>query len=224
MPLFLLSGTSASEIATSPSQIVERYVDALGGRPALERLTTRLATGRLVTDLSWTDPQVTIVPFEICAKIPDRILVTMQEKDGIQREGFDGTSGWRSTPKGTVADDAVGRSHLAFLLNPQNAPRLTQYFPKLVRQDTERRDSTELWVLEPEGLDPAHWALRVDAATGRLVQVGHYLTLEDYREVDGVLFPFRIAGSRKGGSSTYEFDAIRHNAEVPDSVFIRPAH
>jgi len=48
--------------------ILERYYEALGGREALERITTRVATGRVVDDRPYTGP-VRITMSSICQKV-----------------------------------------------------------------------------------------------------------------------------------------------------------
>jgi len=58
--------------------------------------------------------------------------------------------------------------------------------------------------------NPDHYALYLDVETGLLVRIGHYLTIGDYRDVDGVLVPHRIVNSRKGGSNTWVFERVRH--------------
>ena len=57
---------------------------------------------------------------------------------------------------------------------------------------------------------------------GRTLRIGYYWDLDEYREVNGVLFPHKIATSRKGGSSTYLFDEVVQNQPLPDSLFAMP--
>ena len=54
------------------------------------------------------------------------------------------------------------------------------------------------------------------------MRLGYNRELGDYREVDGVMVPFRVSLSRKGGSSTYVFDTIQHNVNVDASRFAMP--
>ena len=64
------------------------------------------------------------------------------------------------------------------------------------------------------------FAARVE--TGLLRRIGYYWDLTDYREVDGVMVPFRIARSRKGGSTTLVFDRVAHNVPLEDNLFHMP--
>ena len=46
---------------------------------------------------------------------------------------------------------------------------------------------------------------------------------EDYREVDGVKLPFSRRWSRPGFTFTQKFDEIKHNVEIDDARFAKPA-
>ncbi|MGD2153766.1 MAG: hypothetical protein PVG79_10910, partial [Gemmatimonadales bacterium] len=60
-------------------EVVERYIQGVGGRQAIERLTTRVMTGRLVTDLpTWQPPVHESNSFVIYAKAPGKFLYVQQ--------------------------------------------------------------------------------------------------------------------------------------------------
>jgi hypothetical protein len=178
---------------------------------AIERLTTRVCVGRTVTDLSWKDPSVEVESFVAWATVPDGVRIVTEEPDGavIVQVG-DADSAWRYDRGGVKPDPELARSKLAWLLNPQNALRVQEYFPALETKGREVLNGHEVWVLEPADMDATYWRLAFDVETGLLVQIGYYWTLEDYGEVDGVLFPFRVSESRKGGSTTHIFDHVWH--------------
>ena len=87
---------------TSAKEVVERYVAAVGGREAVERLATRTVTGLLVHNLSWHDPQVETLRFVYRAGSRNRYMVEMTGSHGTYREGFDGVSGWRVDEAGLL--------------------------------------------------------------------------------------------------------------------------
>jgi len=211
------------EALSTLEQVLERYIRAVGGRVAIEKLTTRVCTGRLIHDLHWRQPPYEVVPFEGYAKNPDKLFVIEQTSGGIHREGCDGKTGWRQNADSIEQENQPKRSKFAWLLNPQNALRLSDYFPGMVLKGRESLEGRAVYVVEPTGLNEAHCALYFDIKTGLLIRIGYYWELQDYREVDGVKFPFRIAMSRKGGSSTYVFDEVKHNVPVDDALFTAPA-
>jgi caffeoyl-CoA O-methyltransferase len=198
--------------------ILERYIQALGGRAAIEKLTTRTCTGRFVDDLSWTDPPVQTHPLNALAKIPDKWFTTIQVSEGVEQNGFDGRVGWKVNPDRIERDDRMSRSWLGYLLNPQGALYIREYFPgmTLLKEDTLR--GCAVYVVN----NRAQNLLYFDVESGLLTQIGSGWELQDYRDVDGVKFPFRIATSRKGGESYFAFDRIEHNVPIDDAKFAIP--
>jgi|GEM_PF-1232607 len=191
-----LTATSEPDELPRAAQVLERYIDALGGREALNALKTRHCTGRLVTDLAWKDPRREVTPFVVEAATPD--LVRTLEPAG-------------DAPR---TSKLQMRDKLAWILNPHGPLRTDNYFPDLFVAGTEVRDGRLVYRLESSEQKPTYWALYFDVEDGLLRHIGYYWSIEDYREIDGVLFPLRIVTSRKGGSSTYEFDSVQHNQPV----------
>ena len=113
-------------------------------------------------------------------------------------------------------------SKMAWLIDPQNALRIGEYFPGLEVASERALDDRWVYVVESSELDPTHYALSFDVETGILLGVGYYWYLHDYREVDGVRFPHRVIMSRKGGSSTFVFDLVAHNLPLEDTLFTVP--
>ena len=114
------------------------------------------------------------------------------------------------------------RSKTAWLIDPQNALRIGEYFPDLKVTSIRAIDDKQVYVLESSELDPAHYALSFDIETGLLSGIGYYWYLQDYRDVDGVKFPYRVTMSRKGGSSTFMFDLVEHNLPLGETLFAAP--
>jgi hypothetical protein len=201
-------------------EILDRHIEAVGGRDAIAKLTTRVMTGRLVTDLPTRQPPVHEANgFWIYAKAPGKYLVIQQSAFGTRREGYDGETCW-SRAGAEVALDAHYDRRFAWLVDPQNALRMREYFPDMNVTGTATLDGRLLYRVDIDD-DPSH-TLHFDVETGLLTRLGYNRELHDYREVDGVLVPFSMAISRKGGSSTYVFDEIEHNVPIEDARFAPP--
>ncbi len=204
-------------------QVIERYIGAVGGRQAFECLTSRVCIGRMIHDLSWKAPSYEVVPILAYSKVPDCILVVEHKSDGIRCEGSDGAATWVQDPGGVELKDAPIWRKTAWLFDPQGALRMRTYFPGLEVRSRETLGGRQVYALVPAELDQAHYTLYFDVDTALLVRIGYYWELEDYREVDGVRLPFRVAMSRKGGSSTYEFGVVTHNLPLEDVLFSPPS-
>lgn len=199
-------------------RLLERYIQALGGRTAIERLATRVCTGKFVDDLSWADPPVQAHPLKAFAKIPDKWVITLQVSKGTEQNGFDGNVGWKQNPDRIERNNRMSRSWLGHLLNPQGVLRIQEYFPGMTLENREMFGGRSVYVVKNETQN----VLYFDAETGLLTRIGLAWELQDYREVDGVKFPFRIATSRKGGESYFAFDKIEHNVPIDDRQFAIP--
>jgi len=213
------TGAIAGELATVES-ILERYIEAVGGREAIERLTTRVCIGREITDLtSRQQPIYEKLHFEAYSKIPSSYYTETWTDAGNYIRAYSGETGWIKDKCGVKVDERAGTYRLDWLLNPQYALRVQEYFPDLTLNGTQQVRGHTVHVLE----SPAcHRPLFFDTTSGLLIGFGHNWEIHDYREVDAVLYPHRIHMSRKGGSTVYEFDMVEHNVEIEDSLFVMP--
>lgn len=216
------NGPAISDSLPTAEQVIERYITAVGGREAIERLSTRLLIGRQTTDLEWTPPVYEVIPIAFYSRVPNSFLMVEHKADGTICEGFDGKATWVQDPDGINLNDQPRDLKLSWLLNPQNALRLSDYFPGLRVAARDYIGGTPVCVLDPVGLDRTYYSLYFDADTGLLVRIGYYTDLEDYREVDGVKFPFQVSASRQGGSTAYVFDLVVHNLTLDSSLFAVP--
>jgi hypothetical protein len=201
-------------------EVVERYIEGVGGRQAIERLTTRVMTGRLVTDLpTWQPPVHESNSFVIYAKAPGKFLYVQQSDRGTHRDGYDGRVCWRSAGGG-VELDAHYDPRFAWFADPQNAIRMWDYFPDMRMRGTGTLEGRSVYLVDVD--DDVSHTLYFDVESGLLVRLGYNREIGDYREVDGVLIPYAMAMSRKGGSSTYTVETIEHNVPIDDAEFAAP--
>jgi hypothetical protein len=215
-----LQNPAAAEEIPTVEQILERYIEAVGGRAALEKLETRICIGKVITDLSSREqPIYESHYFKAVSKIPASCYAEEWSDAGMFIEGYDGKTGWAKDRCGVRVDERIGKWRLNWLLNPQNALRIEEYYPDLEVKGITRVRDMDVYSLESPAL---HRPLFFDTANGLLVGFGYNWEIHDYREVDGVLFPHRAMLSRKGGSTTYEFAEVRHNEPVDDSLFVMP--
>jgi len=204
----------------SPEQILERYVAAVGGRAAIERLTTRTCSGREIDDRPYRGP-VVVSPLESVSEVPGRFLFRLQHPDGTRTEGFDGEAGWRRDSGGWSRDDGIGQSKLAWFFDPQGVLRIREYFRDLEVVGLGEVNGRPVYVVQTDR-PAAHYSLHFDVETGLLTRIGYYNDLSDYRVIDGVRIPMRLVRSRKGGSTTWELTDVEHNLPVSEELFANP--
>jgi len=219
-PMARQSGVNAEE-RPGVENILNRYIEAVGGRAALEKLSTRVCKGKEITDLSSRrQPIFESYHFEAHAKIPRSCCTVTWSDSETYRKGYDGIVGWVKDKCGVRQDDRAGKSRLEWLLNPQFALCIQDYFPNPAYAGAQRVRGMLVYALEsPE----FHRPLFFDQQTGLLIGFGHNRELHDYREIDGIRYPHRVEMSRKGGSTTYEFSEVSHIVEINDATFAFPA-
>jgi len=222
IPIIIILSVALRAETPLPSvdEILNRYIDVLGGREAIEKIETRVISGKVTTDLTSRKYSIYEVHyFEAYSKIPDMMYTITYTDAGNFERGYDGRIGWVKDRCGVEEKADSGKRRLDWLLNPQNALRIEEYYPSLTVKGTERVRGMEVYVLESPEL---HRPLFFEIKTGLLIGFGHNWEIHDYRDVGGVLFPHKIAMSRKGGSTVYEFERIDHNLPVEDSLFTIP--
>lgn len=215
-----IQNSGMAEDIPTVKEILNRYIEAVGGRAAIENLETRICIGKVITDLSSREqPIYESHYFKAVSKIPNSCYTEEWSDGGIFIEGYDGKTGWAKDRCGVRVDERIGRWRLNWLLNPQNALRIEEYYPDLKIKGTTRVRDMVVYSLESPAV---HRPLYFDIDTGLLVGFGYNWEIHNYREVDGVLFPHRVIMSRKGGSTMYEFDEVQHNEPIDDSIFEMP--
>jgi len=187
---------AAQDAATEPlptvDQVLARFVDAVGGRDALAAQGARHYSGTIVQDLTWTDPQHQETPF-------------VADADSAGAVRWAESRAW-SDLAAVAAEQPQDK--IRWLLHPQNALRVEEFFPELSVTGREVRDGRTVVVLAPRALDYAYNALYFDEETGLLSHVGYHNDLQDLQPRDGVLFPQRWVFGRKGGHTIYVFDVV----------------
>jgi caffeoyl-CoA O-methyltransferase len=221
LPLRGESSQSPDSIHTLES-VIERYIDALGGRAAIERVETRRCRGRLVTDLPSNDPPVhETLEMEVYSALPNKWLLVGRDSSGILKNGFDGETGWDQNLDTVKPEPRMERAKLAFLVTPHGPLHIGDYFHEMSLEGTVELDGRICYAVTSDRKE-SHYTLYFDTETGLLSQIGYYWYLREYREVDGVMFPFEIEVSRKGGSTTYYFEEVEQNIPIDGELFSMP--
>jgi outer membrane lipoprotein-sorting protein len=211
-----------------PEDLLDRYLAAVGGAAAIEKVTSRVQKGKLMAFGGQT------FPAEVYSKAPDKRLSVMHLKDGDSVTAFDGQRGWMSVP---------GRPAHMMFASENDSARLDAdlYFPvhvktlysKFTVKSGENIDSHDTYLVEgyEEGRPPLR--LYFDTQTGLLLRLVRYaqsplglnptqIDYADYREADGVKVPFRWTISRPGNRFTIQVEEMKQNVPVDDSKFIAP--
>jgi hypothetical protein len=211
-------------------QVLDKYVTALGGRAALEKLTSVVGKGTL--ELSDLQISGTI---ELTQKAPNKVLQVLTLTGvGVQREGFDGTIAWREDPQNGVREQTAGE--LADTRRGAMFPRelrLKQIYPTIAVTGRERVGERETIVVLGTPADGAPSHLYFDADSGLIVRqvstrqspegpVQVDISFDDYRAVEGIKRAHTIRQKTPQYTAVVRLTEIKHNAPVDDAIFRKP--
>jgi photosynthetic reaction center cytochrome c subunit len=227
--------TETAPGAPSADQILDKYIQALGGSQRLAGLTRFVARG---TYQGYDDPEKHAA--EIYAKAPDERTIIVHGANGESITTYDGRSGWIAAPETDqpmpvmplTGGDLQGAKVDATLSFPGGVKQaFSQWrvgFPTTVND----RD-----VQVVQGSNPGESPVKFyfDQQSGLLVRVVRYTSLPvglnptqidfgDYREVSGVgvKVPFRWTVTWTDGRSITELSQVQPNAAIPAARFARP--
>jgi len=214
-------------------QILDKYIQALGGAQRLASLTSFSAKGAYQ---GYADEKH---PVEVFAKAPGQLTTIVHTPGGDTTTTYDGRAAWIAAPPtdrpvpmldltGGDLDGAKLDAALAFPARIKQA--LTQWragFPSII-------DDRPVQLVQgtSNGRYPVNFYF--DGQSGLLVRLVRYtdspvglnptqIDYADYREVAGVKMPFKWTVSWLDGRSTIELSEVQPNAPIDAAKFARPA-
>ena len=222
---------SPSPAAALPSaeDVFSKYIAALGGQQAIDKLKSRVATGTIVQANGNT------LQFELYQVAPDKFYQLVTTPQGPFERGFNGTVGWEKSARGvrelTEGELAQVRANNLFSLI-----KLKEQLTRARVSGKEKIGDREAYVVNGSTVDGKRQRLFFDVETGLLLRRITFTTtmigvipeqadFEDYREVDGIKIPFTARSSTiETGNpvSTRKFTEIKLNATVDESKFNMP--
>jgi outer membrane lipoprotein-sorting protein len=217
------------------TQILDKYLQAVGTPQALGRLTSFVAKGTLVGYDTYQTP----VPFEMYAKAPNQRTVIWHTQNGDSSVVFDGRAGWvanvslpvRLLPMAAGAELDGGRLDAALSFPGNIKTALTDWkigFPPTTIEDKL------VHIVQGTGAGKTRFKLYFEDETGLLARQVRYadtpigmvptqVDYSDYREVAGVKLPYKIVITWTDGRSTIELKDIQPNAAIDAARFAKPA-
>jgi len=220
----------------SADQILDKYIQALGGAQRLAGLTSFVATGASLGYGGFGGDG----EFTIFAKAPNQRTTVITFKDHPERGdsvwAFDGRTGWIKTPRGLLSDyELTGEELDGARLEAQMA------FPGQIKQALSnwrvglRRAIAGRDYLVVQGTGPRNLlaTLYFDPDTGLLRRMVRYgpspvgrvptqIDYTDYRDVGGIKFPFEYQFSWLDGRYTAKLKEIKTNVAIDAAKFGRP--
>jgi hypothetical protein len=209
-------------------QVLDKYVQAVGGQAAIEKVKTRITTGQR------TSGDGKPVPQEIYQKGTDHILFAVTTPQGVSTNGYSGTSVWASNGKETRTvdgDEAEQLKREAQLFDPA---KLKSVYKDMTVSGTDKVGDREVYVVRATTNSGGRERLYFDKQTGLLLRrfaasmtvlgiFPYQVDYSDYKAFDGVQIPTTMTGSTPGRSWTFKVTDVKQNAAIDDAKFNQPA-
>ena len=210
-------------------QVLDKYLQALGGRASIEKAKTRVMKGE---QISWDGKSA---PIEIHQQSPNKFLLKLSLPQAVVMGGYNGTTAWMKTPRGlrelSGADLTQAKRNADFF----RLFDLKKLSEKMKVSGKEKIGEREVYVVEAQLAPNMIEKWYFDTQTGLLLRdqlltdtiifwLPEQLDYDDYREVDGIKMPFTIRQSYVDPwvGWTRKFSEIKINAPVDESQFNMP--
>jgi photosynthetic reaction center cytochrome c subunit len=220
--------------APTPDQVLDKYLNALGGAQRLATLTSLAAKGSY---MGYEDTQKR--PLEIYATATGQISTIIHTLSGDRTTMYDGRAGWIAAPD---TDSPV--PVLALTGDDLDGAKLDAqlFFPARIKQDLTdwlvgvpvTIGDRDAQVVQGMSARKSPVKLYFDSETGLLLRVLRYtdspvgrnptqIDYSDYRDVAGVKMPFHITTTWTDGRSNIELTDVQRNVPVDSTKFAKPA-
>jgi len=217
----------------SVSEVLDRYLQAIGGAGKAAAITSIAATGKVEAFGSFGGGG----NFEFYAQAPDKRAMHSHLPSGESVRTYDGRTGWFAIPLAVVRKYPLTGGELdgarldAMLTFPA---RIAQSLTGLRVGPRTEAQGRGVFLVQGNGPRGSIASLYFDRETGLLLRVVRYtpsqigkvptqVDYEDYREVDGIRFPHRWIYTWLDGRDTFEFTDVRFNVPVDAAKFGEPA-
>jgi photosynthetic reaction center cytochrome c subunit len=221
----------------SADQVLDKYIQALGGTEQVARLTSFVGKGTYESYERAGEK----VPLEVYAEAPDlrTTVVHLGPGDDLIKS-FDGKSAW-TTSAGSLLSIPV----IAVTGGELEGAKLDaeMSFPGKIKQaltglrtgfPSTAIDDNSVEVVEGTNAGNTPVKLYFDKKSGLLVRLVRYtdttigliptqIDYSDYRDVSGVKLPFRWVTTWTDGRSSFELSDVRPNVQIDAAKFGKPA-
>jgi photosynthetic reaction center cytochrome c subunit len=211
-----------------PEELLDKYLAAVGGTAALDKITSRVQTGKLLAFGGQT------FAAEVYSKSPDKRVSTMHLKGGDSVTAFDGQRGWLGFPGRPAHMMSASENDAARLdADLHFAEHVKTMYSKFNVAAGEKIDGHDTYLVECRTEERTPLRLYMDKESGLLLRLVRYaqsplglnptqIDYADYREADGVKVPFRWTVARPGNRFTIQVEEMKQNVPVDDAKFAAP--
>lgn len=222
--------TAPSGSAPKPEEILARYVQAIGGKDAVEKVKNRIIKGASVAANGQS------FPLEINFVAPDKYTLSVSLPQSASTQKLNGSAGWLKNAREDRAMESADLAKAKSLAWSLEVLQLKEPYPRMGFAGVEKVGDRECNVLQMRLQDGRRVRFSFDRESGlllrRVVQTVTPIGIDpeqtdydDYRDVDGVKVPHTIRTTYLDQfyNSTRKFTEVKHNGNIDQSIFNLPA-
>lgn len=214
--------------------VLAKYVDASGGKAALEKVTSRVVKIKIESEaFGPSEGQVySVAPNKLRSHID-------LPNSGAIDEGFDGSVAWAKSPWQELREKSG--DELAKAKRDAEFYRILKFkslYPDLALKGTEKVGDEEANVLESKPTPTSKEKFWFSSKTGLLLRqdsefegpqgaVAVSAVAQDYKTIDGIKYPgamrMKISAGGQSFEMTMKFVEIQHNPKIEEAKFAKPS-
>lgn len=220
------SPEAAKPVLPAPDQLLDKYLTAVGGAAALQKVSSRVEKGKITA----MGHEMSI---KVYAKGPDKRISVMHLPNGDSITAFDGKQGWLSNNGHPHMMSASENDAARMDADLYFASHVKSLYKKFTTLPGEKIDAHDTWLVvgRSEGQPPLR--LYFDKDSGLLVRLIRYaetplgrnptqIDYADYRDADGVKIPYQWTLSRPSNRFTIQVTGVEQNVPIEDAKFNPP--
>jgi hypothetical protein len=220
-------GRGAQRPTETVDQVIDKYLEALGGRDAVAKLATRVRRGTLTNRAGQT------APLTIEETGAGLVRVTVESASPVSR-AVDEKSAWVESGNRVRTLEGVEAANAGMPADLSLALQLKDKYAALAVRAYDRVNGKDVVVLEGRRSAGVGETLCFDRASGLLVRRSARLMTplgplpvqfdyDDYRPVDGVQTPFEVRVTDWESVSIEKFSGVVFNQPIDPGRFAPPA-
>jgi hypothetical protein len=228
LALAVQAGAAAAQQLPPASQLVEKHLQAIGGRATAERLSARHVTAEIST------PTMGMMQLESWMARPNRSFSRIVVSGRSITSGYDGSTAWRSSPiSGPQVLQGAELKQAIDIANFDINVDFSRVFTTMETVGERTVDGRACWNVRMVSASGTEVHNCFDKDSGLLVstagkehtrrgEMAVETVMGEYKEFDGLKMPTRMTRSVGTQQMVTTIKTVSH-APVPDSVFALPA-
>ena len=230
--LALLSPARGADAPPSVDAILDKFVEACGGKTAMEKIKSRTMKGDL--DLMGSTSE-----WVLQAKSPNKQFSQFNNAMlGEIADGFDGTVAWSKNQSGVRVKEGEELAKTKRDAQFHRNLALKKLYPDLAYKGTDKVDGEEVHVLESKPSASAMERFSFSTKSNLLIRqesqfegpdgkISVMVRLTDFRPVDGIKYAHSMKFKLRAGEQELEFairvKELKHDAPIEDAKFAKPS-